>query len=189
MGAVLLALVALGCSIDVDQARHDTTRARLKQLENALAIFELENGALPTTEEGLAALRRGKVPDDAWGNAFHYRQPGVHNPAGFDLWSLGADFQPGGECEDADLGNWEGADPRECRAWGDIPIPAVLPAATLGAMAGLLLGLPFYLGLTLRRAVRARSWRPLVRVRPLVALLGLSLLVGALFASMFGVIA
>ena len=32
--------------------------------------------------------------------------PGRQNTYGFDIWSFGADGQPGGEDVNADIGNW-----------------------------------------------------------------------------------
>jgi general secretion pathway protein G len=90
----------------------------------------MDNGRFPTTEQGLHALvqaptsapeprsyrpggylQGGKVPEDAWGNPYQYEMPGTNNVQGFDLWSLGADGQPGGNDTDADIGNW--AEPDE----------------------------------------------------------------------------
>ena len=51
------------------------------------------------------------MPEDAWGNPYQYEMPGTNNLQGFDLWSLGADGQPGGTDTDADIGNW--AEPDE----------------------------------------------------------------------------
>ena len=42
---------------------------------------------------------------DAWGRAFEYKAPGEHGD--FDVISLGADGQPGGEQWARDIGNWE----------------------------------------------------------------------------------
>jgi general secretion pathway protein G len=41
---------------------------------------------------------------DPWGRAYVYRFPGMH--ADFDLLSLGADGQEGGEGDNADIVNW-----------------------------------------------------------------------------------
>ena len=45
---------------------------------------------------------RGKDP---WGNEYQYVFPGTHGHD-YDLFSLGADGQPGGEGINADIGNW-----------------------------------------------------------------------------------
>jgi general secretion pathway protein G len=46
-----------------------------------------------------------KLPKDPWGNAYQYLSPGIHGEV--DIFSLGADGQPGGTGEDADVGSWE----------------------------------------------------------------------------------
>ena len=49
-------------------------------------------------------LKGGVIPQDPWGNDYIYKKPGDHGE--FDIISYGADGQPGGEDEDADIGNW-----------------------------------------------------------------------------------
>ncbi len=44
-----------------------------------------------------------KTVQDPWERDYQYRQPGVHNPEGFDVWSLG----PEGIQSVDDIGNWE----------------------------------------------------------------------------------
>lgn len=108
----------------VSDARRQTARSQIELLGTALDNYRLDNGRYPTTEQGLAALRerprteplpirwRGPylekaVPDDPWGSAYRYRSPGEANPNGYDLLSLGADGERGGEGEDADVLSWE----------------------------------------------------------------------------------
>ncbi|MGH7545707.1 MAG: type II secretion system major pseudopilin GspG [Gemmatimonadota bacterium] len=93
-------------------------------LAAALDLYRLDNGAYPTTEQGLSALwqkpatdplpanwrgpySRKSIPADPWGNAYVYRQPGTESPLGYDLLSYGADARPGGEEEAKDLKSWE----------------------------------------------------------------------------------
>jgi general secretion pathway protein G len=45
-----------------------------------------------------------KVPKDPWENTYIYIAPGAHGD--FDLLSYGPDCEPGGEGNDADIGNW-----------------------------------------------------------------------------------
>ena len=45
------------------------------------------------------------VNHDPWGNDYQYATPGTHG-LDYDLYSLGADGQPGGESYNADVGNW-----------------------------------------------------------------------------------
>jgi general secretion pathway protein G len=47
-----------------------------------------------------------KVILDPFGRPYQYRNPGVRNPEGFDVFSLGADGADGVESAD-DVGNWE----------------------------------------------------------------------------------
>ncbi len=125
--ALLMSLVGTAVFSQIDKARIETTRAQMKQLESALAFYQMDNGRFPSSEQGLQALvapptsgpqprnyRPGgylsakKLPVDAWGEAFGYESPGSNNPESFDIWSLGADSQPGGAETDADIGNWDG---------------------------------------------------------------------------------
>jgi general secretion pathway protein G len=99
---------------------------QIKSIETALKMYKLDNGAYPSTEQGLEALvqspevgqlannwkkggylEKGKVPKDPWGNDYIYLSPGAHNTDDFDLLSYGPDGQPGGEEENADINNWE----------------------------------------------------------------------------------
>jgi general secretion pathway protein G len=107
-----------------DEARQAKARMQIESIETALKLYKLDNGAYPTTEQGLKALveapaagqlaknwrqggylERGKVPKDPWGNDFVYLSPGVHGD--FDLSSSGADGEAGGEGKDKDITSWE----------------------------------------------------------------------------------
>ncbi|MFA7465269.1 MAG: type II secretion system major pseudopilin GspG, partial [Syntrophales bacterium] len=62
-------------------------------------------GAIPRNWREGGYLEKGKIPKDAWGNNYIYVSPGTHGE--FDLSSLGADGEPGGEGKNRDLNNWE----------------------------------------------------------------------------------
>jgi general secretion pathway protein G len=99
------------------------TKAAHLQIESfagALDLYRLDNQSLPSTAEGLQALvakpasagnwngpylAQGKLPADPWGNPYRYALPGEHGE--YDLFSFGADNQPGGENEDQDVVNWK----------------------------------------------------------------------------------
>ena len=49
-------------------------------------------------------LRRADSIIDPWGGPYGYRQPGTNGA--FDLYSLGADGQEGGEDEEEDITSW-----------------------------------------------------------------------------------
>jgi general secretion pathway protein G len=118
----LLAAVIVPQVVDkVDQARVAKAKQDITSLETALTMYRLDNSKYPTTDQGLSALttqptdpnirhwRPGgyikRISKDPWGNDYQYVYPGTHGGE-YDLYSLGADNQPGGEGTDADVGNW-----------------------------------------------------------------------------------
>jgi general secretion pathway protein G len=122
--AVLAALVAPNVFRHVGAAKDAAARSQMEMLGAALDAYRLDNGRYPTTAQGLEALwdepaveprptnwrgpyLRKRVPPDPWGNPYLYAYPGELNARGYDLLSLGADGQPGGEGEDTDIKNWE----------------------------------------------------------------------------------
>ena len=97
-------------------AKRDTAAAQIAQIANVIDLFYLENGRYPTNEEGLEILlekskKSGeplmqKVPPDPWGEKYGYNSPAADGKD-FEIFTLGADKQPGGEDDDADLTNWD----------------------------------------------------------------------------------
>ena len=117
---LLAGLVAPQIFGRVGEAKVTTARTQMSLVGTALDSYRLDNGAYPTTEQGLQALRekptrepiatnwrgpylRKEVPLDPWGRASVYRAPGSRNPNGYDLSTLGRDGTEGGTGEDADL--------------------------------------------------------------------------------------
>lgn len=105
-----------------DEAKRKTTQTQISQLEQVLGLYYLDNGAYPTTNQGLSALitapttppepinyKKGgymkKMPKDAWGREFIYVCPGEHGD--FDILSYGADGAEGGSGANADIMNWD----------------------------------------------------------------------------------
>jgi general secretion pathway protein G len=107
-----------------DEARVTEAKVQIRNLETALKLFKLDNGFYPSTEQGLEALveeptvgkearkyRKGGyleqrgIPRDAWGNPYIYVSPGLDD-RDYDIISLGADGQEGGEGFDADITSW-----------------------------------------------------------------------------------
>lgn len=126
---LLMGLVGVSVFGQVDKARITTAQTQIRNIESALELYRMDNSRYPTTEQGLEALLRrpSSAPEprsypaggylsksdalkDPWGMTFQYESPGQHNGHSFDLWSLGADQQPGGEEVDADIGNWSDED-------------------------------------------------------------------------------
>lgn len=104
----------------VETARQQKVAADFANLASALSLYRLDNGTLPTTAQGLAALherprlppqpRRFKsggyiaeLPLDPWGNAYLYLFPARSAGKEYDLYTQGADGEPGGEGQDADI--------------------------------------------------------------------------------------
>jgi general secretion pathway protein G len=119
---LLTTLVGVAILPQLEKGRISTTRSQIKMLDAALETYRMDNARFPTTEQGLDALvnkpadarnyqeggylRESRVPKDPWGNPYQYEAPGQHNTRGYDLWSLGPDGAPGGDGNDADIGNW-----------------------------------------------------------------------------------
>ncbi len=106
----------------VDKARVSKAKSDIQAIETALTMYKLDNYVYPTTEMGLKALVQKPDPalaknwrpggylerlnKDPWKNDYLYVNPGTHGAGEYDLYSLGADGQPGGEEYKADIGNW-----------------------------------------------------------------------------------
>ena len=118
---VLAALIAPKLMDRPDEARVVAAKQDIAAIAQSLKLYRLDNMRYPSTEQGLQALvnkpaieplpgnwKGGgyleRLPQDPWGHPYQYLQPGRHGE--IDLYSLGADGQPGGEGNDADIGNW-----------------------------------------------------------------------------------
>ena len=105
-----------------EEARRTKAVMQIKSIEEALALYKLDNGMFPETSQGLEALVEkpeqgripiryreggylGKIPKDPWGNDYVYLSPGLNSD--YDLISYGADGESGGEGNDADIKSWE----------------------------------------------------------------------------------
>jgi len=120
--ALISALVVINILPERDRAAVRKAQIDIKTIEAALDQYHLDMFGYPTTQQGLNALAeapadavrageyrpggylRGGAPLDPWGNPYQYRFPGDHGV--LDVFSLGADGEPGGEGLNADIGNW-----------------------------------------------------------------------------------
>ncbi|SIR19539.1 type II secretion system major pseudopilin GspG [Pseudacidovorax sp. RU35E] len=117
---VLAALIVPNVIGRADDARVTAARTDVNNLMNALKMYRLDNQRYPTGEQGLQALVArpttgpaapnwkpyiDKLPNDPWGRPYQYVNPGIKGEV--DVLSLGADGQPGGEGNDADVGSWQ----------------------------------------------------------------------------------
>jgi general secretion pathway protein G len=119
---ILAALVVPRVLERPDEARTVAARNDIATMLQALKLYRLDNQRYPTTEQGLQALVArptieplpmnwkpngylDRLPNDPWGHPYQYLNPGLHGE--IDVFSLGADGQPGGTGADADVGSWQ----------------------------------------------------------------------------------
>jgi general secretion pathway protein G len=119
---VLAALVVPSVLSRTDDARSVAAKSDLAAIRQALKLYRLDNQRYPTTEQGLNALvtrptdppsppnwKPGgyleKLPRDPWGHPYQYLNPGIKSDV--DVFTYGADGQPGGTGADADIGSWD----------------------------------------------------------------------------------
>ena len=123
---VVLVIIAIVAAIVVpnvigrpDEARMTVASTDIRSIGSALELYRLDNRTYPTTSQGLAALVERPtsppeppnwveggyletLPRDPWGNDYVYLSPG-RDGSGYELVSLGADGQAGGEGTNADI--------------------------------------------------------------------------------------
>jgi general secretion pathway protein G len=117
---ILAAIVVPRVMDRPDTARITKAKQDIRALESALNLYKLDNFVYPTTDQGLEALvakpagspepknwkaYMDRLPKDPWGNDYQYLSPGVQSDV--DIFTLGADGQPGGDEINADIGNWD----------------------------------------------------------------------------------
>lgn len=103
-----------------EEARAAAARHDISALAQTLKLYRLDNGRYPTNDQGLEALVAkpqrppvpsnwrpylDKLPVDPWGKPYRYLNPGVNGE--IDIFSLGADGEPGGSGADSDIGSWQ----------------------------------------------------------------------------------
>jgi general secretion pathway protein G len=128
---ILLVVIIIGMLVGVavvklggktKEAQITASRDQIHNYESALDLYELDNGFLPSTEQGLQALiaapgsppapgnwkgpylRPPVLRKDPWQHDFKYTNPGQHNTSSFDISSPGPDGVEGNE---DDIGNWQ----------------------------------------------------------------------------------
>ncbi len=101
LGGAIFAMKGISGAAKLRQVEAD-----FKSFESALAMYKLNAGSFPTTQQGLKALvekpsstpvpRRWsqimkKLPPDPWGADYGYRFPGKKQPSEFEMFSKGED--------------------------------------------------------------------------------------------------
>ena len=105
----------------IDEAKITAAKVQIKNFEQTLRLFYLDNGFYPSTEQGLQALvekpsvgripskwreggylEKNVLPPDPWGNQYMYLSPG-RSGEDYEIISHGRDGKEGGEGFDADI--------------------------------------------------------------------------------------
>ena len=119
--AILATYVGINVAREPGKARRTAAIAQIKTLKSALEMYRMDQGRLPTQEQGLHALVEmpaqltgthkfppdgyldsKKVPVDPWGHEYVYLIPGPRGSS-YEIISYGADGQEGGTGEDTDI--------------------------------------------------------------------------------------
>ena len=117
---VILGLIATAVAVNVvgsaSKARVERAKADVHMIASqGVDTFKVMKGRYPTTEEGLKILIDEKILKpyndqgtlrDPWGKEYIYLFPGQAHPDAYDVKSYGADGQPGGDGENADVVNY-----------------------------------------------------------------------------------
>ena len=101
-----------------DEARIVRTKQDILSIQNALEMYQLDNGDYPTNDQGLQALVRKpttepvpnnwqqylrQLPIDPWKRTYHYKYPGEHGD--IDIYSEGPTSTKSTEYNI--IGNWQ----------------------------------------------------------------------------------
>lgn len=116
---VILGIIAAAVAVNVTGRLSEAKRKQAETDVNNIAAqgvdaFKVMRGRYPTSEEGIGILIQekflkansadGKLKDP-WGREYVYLYPGQAHADAYDVKSYGADGQPGGDGENADVVN------------------------------------------------------------------------------------
>jgi general secretion pathway protein G len=118
---ILAGFVGVNVLNKPNEARVAAARMQIKTLQSAVKLYQAEQHRLPTQAQGLQALVEKpsippippgypnggyldsrNVPLDPWGNEYIYLTPGRSGEP-FEIISYGADGEPLGEADNADI--------------------------------------------------------------------------------------
>lgn len=114
--ALIGGLVLPGLIGKAEGAKIKAASSQIDRISMAVESFYLDTGSTPTSLDQLVDepgdadgwngpyIKRSTL-NDPWGREYSYRYPGEHGD--FDIVSLGADGQPGGDGNNADITSWE----------------------------------------------------------------------------------
>jgi general secretion pathway protein G len=114
--ALIGGLVLPGIIGKAESAKFKAASSQIDRLSMAVETYYMDTNKIPESLDELVG-ESGGVPGwngpyvkksilkDPWGREYVYNYPGEHGD--FDIISLGADGQPGGEDTSADITSWE----------------------------------------------------------------------------------
>lgn len=120
---VVLAIIGLIAGLAVPQvlrylasARVQTATTQIKNIENAIELYFLDNNGYPSTSDGLAALEKAPAQAKAWNGPYlksagsltdPWQRPYLYKLEGgkVSISTLGRDGLEGGQGEDRDIFN------------------------------------------------------------------------------------
>lgn len=114
--ALIGGLVLPGIIGKAEGAKVKAAGSQINRLSMAVESFYLDTGITPDNLTELVGessdvdgwngpyVKKSSLKDP-WGREYVYTYPGEHGD--FDIYSLGADGQPGGEGKNADINSWD----------------------------------------------------------------------------------
>lgn len=114
--ALIGGLVLPGIIGKAEGAKVKAAASQIDRISMAVESYYLDTGETPDSLEQLVnepgdaegwngPYIKQSLLKDPWGRDYTFRNPGEHGD--FDIVSLGADGQPGGEDNNADITSWE----------------------------------------------------------------------------------
>jgi general secretion pathway protein G len=100
LGSIWSIALITGFRGRISYTKEQVAKYQIIEFEQALQGYAMDNGSLPTTEQGLEALTSDKgkgpylrkgLPIDPWSRPYQYHNPGMQNPDSYDIWSNGKD--------------------------------------------------------------------------------------------------
>jgi len=114
--ALIAGLVLPGIIGKAESAKAKAASAQISRISMSVESFYLDTGNTPSSLDELVNQPAGvtgwngpyiknSLLKDPWGQPYRYSVPGEHGD--FDIESLGADRQRGGEGKNADINSWQ----------------------------------------------------------------------------------
>lgn len=114
--ALIAGLVLPGIIGKAEGAKVRAASSQISRISMSVESFYLDTGSTPDSLNDLVnepsnasgwngPYIKNSILKDPWGREYQFRSPGEHGD--FDIFSLGADGQRGGEGKNADITSWE----------------------------------------------------------------------------------